>query len=111
MPKHTKVILLAIVIAVTGSVAYAAKDNQENDAAAVTHAGIPLSQAVSMAERYVNGQASRAEFESTKQGGVYDVEVVSGAKVFDVRIDAAKGNIIDSSEDKTDQDNGGDPED
>ena len=33
------------------------------------------------AEQHANGKASRAEYENSKQGWVYDVEVVSGAKV------------------------------
>ena len=41
-------------------------------------------QAITVAEQHVHGRASRAEYEHTKTGWAYDVEVVSGAKVFDV---------------------------
>lgn len=104
MYRYAKLSLLAIVFAATGAVAYAAKGGMENDALSVTKAKIPLVQAVTVAEQHANGKASRAEYEHSKQGWVYDVEVVSGAKVFDVRVDADKGTVIGSAEDKADHD-------
>jgi uncharacterized membrane protein YkoI len=68
-------------------------------------------QAVTVAEQHANGKASRAEYENSKQGWVYDVEVVSGAKVFDVRVDADKGTVISSAEDKADHDDDHDKQD
>ncbi|MFM0631782.1 PepSY domain-containing protein [Paraburkholderia xenovorans] len=99
---YTKLSLLAIAIAATSAVTYAAKGGMESDALAITKAKIPLSQAVTIAEQHVNGKASRAEYENSKQGWVYDVEVVSGAKVLDVRVDADKGTVISSADDKAD---------
>jgi len=111
MYRHTKLTLLAITIAATGAVAYAAKGGIENDALAINKAKIPLTQAVTVAEQHANGAASRAEYENSKQGWVYDVEVVSGAKVFDVRVDADKGTIISSAEDKSEHDDDHDKQD
>lgn len=111
MYRHTKLSLLAIVIATTGAVAYAAKGGMGNDALAITKAKIPLTQAVTVAEQHANGKASRAEYENSKQGWVYDVEVVSGAEVFDVRVDADKGRVISSAEDKADRDDDHDEQD
>lgn len=111
MYRYTKLFLLAIAIATTGAVAYAAKGGMENDALAITKAKIPLTQAVTVAELHANGKASRAEYENSKQGWVYDVEVVSGAKVFDVRVDADKGTVISSAEDKADHDDDHDKQD
>lgn len=111
MYRYTKLSLLAIAIATTGAVAYAAKGGMENDALAITKAKIPLNQAVTVAEQHANGKASRAEYENSKQGWVYDVEVVSGAKVFDVRVDADKGTVILSAEDKADHDDDHDKQD
>ncbi|MBC3886640.1 PepSY domain-containing protein [Undibacterium griseum] len=111
MYRHTKLSLLAIAIATTGAVAYAAKGEMENDTLAITKAKIPLTQAVTIAEQDVNGKASRAEYEKSKQGWVYDVEVVSGTKVFDVRVDADKGTVISSAEDKADHDDDHDKQD
>jgi len=87
------------VVGTVATVAYAGK-NMENDALAIVNAKIPLAQAVTTAEQHVNGKASRGEYEQSKQGWVYDVEVVSGAKVFDVKFDADKGTVISSVEDK-----------
>lgn len=111
MYRYTKLSLFAIAIATAGAVAYASMGDKENDALAITQAKIPLAQAVTIAEQHAKGKASRAEYENTKQGWVYDVEVVSGAKVFDVRVDAGKGTVISSEEDKADRDDDQDKQD
>lgn len=103
MYRFAKLSLLAVAIAATSAVAYA-KDGMENDAMAITKAKIPLTQAVTVAEQHANGKAARAEYENSKQGWVYDVEIVSGAKVFDVRVDADKGTVISSAEGNADHD-------
>ena len=111
MYRYTKLSVLAMAITMAGTAAYAAKGTVENDAMAITKAKISLVQAVAVAEQHVNGQASHAEYENSKQGWVYDVEVVSGAKVFDVRIDANKGTVISSAEDTADRDDDHDEKD
>ncbi|MEY8709774.1 PepSY domain-containing protein [Mangrovibacter phragmitis] len=111
MHRYTKLSLLALAIASAGTTAWAAKESVANDALAVTNARIPLTQAVTVAEQHANGKASRAEYENSKQGWVYDVEVVSGTKGFDVRVDANKGTILSSAEDKVDHDDGHDAQD
>jgi uncharacterized membrane protein YkoI len=111
MYRYTKLSLLVVAIAGTGAVAYAAKGSIENDALAISQAKISLTQAVTVAEQHANGKASRAEYENSKQGWVFDVEVVSGAKVFDVRVDADKGTVISFSEDKADHDDNRDKRD
>ncbi|MHB1618669.1 MAG: hypothetical protein ACYCTY_01615 [Sulfuricella sp.] len=42
---------------------------------------------------------------------VFDVEVVKGKKVMDVKVDADKGTIISATEDKTDHDDAHDKAD
>ena len=111
MNRYTKLSLLAITIATAGATAYAAKGGMENDAMAIAKAKISLTQAVAIAERHAKGKAARAEYENSKQGWIFDVEVVSGAKVFDVRVDASKGTIISSVEDKSDRDDNHDKKD
>lgn len=111
MNRYSKFSLLVAAIAAAGTVAYAAQGGMENDALSITKAKIPLTQAVTTAEQHINGRASRAEYENSKQGWVYDVEVVSGAKVFDVRVDADKGTVISSAEDKADRDDDHDKQD
>ena len=111
MYRNTKLSLLAVAIAATSALAYAATGGKENDALAVGNAKTTLSQAVTVAEQHANGRAARAEYENSKQGWVYDVEVVSGAKVFDVRVDAEKGTVLSSAEDKVDRDDDHDQQD
>ncbi len=103
MIRNTKIAILAAVLATGGVAAYAANAVQ-NDAMAMTQAKISLTQAITAAEQHTGGKASKAEFEKTKMGWAYDVEVVNGVKVFDVRVDTDKGTVISSAEDKADQD-------
>jgi uncharacterized membrane protein YkoI len=111
MNRNSKLSLFAVCIAAASTVAYAATGNMENDALAITKAKISLSQAVTTAEQHANGKAARAEYENSKQGWVYDVEVVSGVKVFDVKVDGDKGTVISSAEDKADRDDENDEKD
>jgi uncharacterized membrane protein YkoI len=111
MYRYTKLSLLAIIIAAISAFAYAAKGGMENDAMAINEAKIPLTRAIAVAEQHVNGKASRAQYEDSKQGWIYDVEVVSGVNVFDVKVNANKGTIISSAEDKADHDDGHDEQD
>jgi uncharacterized membrane protein YkoI len=111
MHRFKKFSLLAVVVAAAGTVAYAATDRIENDATAISRAKIPLTQAISTAEQHVNGKAARADHENSKAGWVFDVEVVTGAKVFDVKVDADKGTVISSTEDKADGDDDHDKDD
>lgn len=103
MSTYTKIGLAATVLFAIAATAYAAK-NIESDSIFVEQAKISMSQALIAAERHVNGKASHADIEKTKAGLAYDIEVVSGSKVFDVRIDADKGTVLSSAEDKSDQD-------
>ena len=111
MNRNVKLSLLAIAITTMGTVAYAAKGDMENDALAFNNAKIALTQAVTIAEQHANGKAASADYENTKQGWVYDVEVVSGTKVVDFRVNADKGTVIASTEDKSDRDDSQDKQD
>jgi uncharacterized membrane protein YkoI len=110
MKRKFHLAALAAVGAIAIGGAFAAKP-MENDALAITQAKIPMTQAVTAAEQHVNGKAARAEYEQTKADWVYDVEVISGAKVFDVKVDGDKGTIISSAEDKADHDDDHDEQD
>ncbi|MDR3640375.1 MAG: PepSY domain-containing protein [Humidesulfovibrio sp.] len=104
MYRHAyKVAALFLAMASICSLAYAAH-NEINDARAVLTAKVPISQAIAAAEQSANGKASRAEYEWTRSGWAYDVEVVGVTKVYDVRVDADKGTILSSVEDKPDLD-------
>lgn len=111
MNRYSKLTVLAVAIAAAGTVAYAAQSGAENDAASALHAKISLTQAITTAEQHANGKAARAEYERSKQGWVYDVEVISGTKVIDVKVDAEKGTIVSSAEDTADRDDDHDKRD
>lgn len=106
MSQATRVSVMALSLASVAAgvgVAYAEKAEGENDAFAAAKAKVSLVQAIGAAEQHVNGKASRAEFEKTKQGYIYEVEVVSGTKVFDVRVDTSTGAVVSSKEDTPDR--------
>ena len=104
MLHFTKIAIVTTALASIGAVAFAAK-TMENDAIAGPPAKVSLVQAIAAAEQHqANGKATRAEYEQTKTGWVYDVEIVSGTKTFDVRVDADKGTVISSAEDAADRD-------
>jgi uncharacterized membrane protein YkoI len=75
------------------------------DAVAVPYATISLDAAVTAAEKYAHGNAVHADYEKQKDGQwIYEIEVRSGPKVFDVKVDAEKGTVIASTEGKADAD-------
>lgn len=91
------------------SSAYAAATG--NDALEYRKPAISLSQAVATAETYAAGRAVRAELERHDGRPSYEVEVVSGRKVLDVRVDQRNGRVLAATMDKTDHDDGRDAED
>lgn len=109
--KALYAMLATALVAAGGAAAFAAQ-TPENDALSVNQAAVTLTQAIAAAEQQAGGRASKAEYEHSKQHGwVYDVEVVSGAKVFDVKVDAQKGNVLASTLDSDDHDDGHDARD
>lgn len=108
MHRYSKLSLLAFTFLAAGSIAYAATGVMEPDALTIAQAKTSLIQAVTTAEQHAGGKATHAEYENSKQGWVYDVEVVNGVKVFDVRVDADKGTVIASVEDKAEHDDNDD---
>ena len=100
MHRNHKLSLIGITLVTLSTMTYAAKNHHDNDAIDVIKAKTSLIQAITVAEQSANGKATRAEFEDS----AYEVEVVSGAKVFDVKIDADKGTVISSKEDAADDD-------
>ena len=103
MERKIYLTVFAALSAVAIGSAYAAKF-AENDAQAIAGAKIGITQAVTTAEQYVGGKASRAEYEQHKGQWVFDVEVVNGKKVMDVKVDPTSGKVIVATEDKSDRD-------
>lgn len=103
MNRYSKLALVVAAVAtVVAGAAYAANGGLESKVTAITKAKIPLIQAVSIAELHSKGKALEAEYKNAITGAFYEVEVVSGGKIFEVKIDADKGSMISSSEDKAD---------
>src|SRR5260370_22446120 len=76
-----------------------------SDTVGVRYAAISLDAAVAAAEKYAHGNAVYADYQKQKDGlWVYEIEVRSGARVFDVKVDAEKGTVIASTEGKADAD-------
>lgn len=90
--------------------AYAAI-SPENDALAIESAKISMTQAVTTAEQHVGGKAARAEYEHHKGLWGFDVEVVKGKHVVDVKVDPISGKILSAVEENTDHDDAHDKED
>lgn len=103
MKRSSQLALIGAVFA-GAAVAALAAATPVNDALSSASAKVSIAQAISTAEQHVGGKASRAEFEKTKDGNAYDIEVIAGAKTFDVRIHADTGQVIASAEDKADRD-------
>lgn len=111
MSRSTIAICATALLVSTAAFAETARVSK-NDAAPIESAKISMDSAVLTAEKHLQGKAVRAEYEKQKGGGwVYDVEVKTGTKVFDVKIDAEKGTVLASTEDKIDSDDDGDKAD
>lgn len=103
--------LAASLVVAGGATAFAAQTSQ-NEAESLNQATVTLTQAIAAAEQKVGGRASSAEYEHNKtHGWVYNVEVLSGAKVFDVKVDAKNGTVLASTLDGGDEDEGHDERD
>jgi uncharacterized membrane protein YkoI len=103
MKRTTHMALIAVTLTSAAMAAWAATAPL-NDALSSASAQVSITQAISTAEQHGGGKASRAEFERTKDGSAYDIEVIAGTKTFDVRIHADTGQVLASAEDKSDND-------
>ena len=102
MLSYTKIGLVAVTLAATGVGAYATID-MESESSALVQAKFSIAQAIATAEQHTNGKAIRAELEQSNAGPTFDVEVVSGSKLFEVKVDADKGTVTSSAEAKADR--------
>jgi len=104
--RNVIIAFMASAAIAAGSFALAGnnKHGDENDARAVQQAKISLTEAVAAAERHTSGRSTRAEFEHSQGKAVFDVEIVAGTKVMDVKVDAMSGAVIAATEDRADHD-------
>lgn len=111
MYRCTKSAATGLLLALVAAGTFAAGKSVENDAIGIGATKITLSEAISAAEKHVSGKAARAELERSTGRMVFDVEVVSGSKTYDVKIDPDQGTVLASTEDRSDHDDDGDRED
>jgi len=102
--KRTLSLLVFALVSTSSIVSLYAADAKENDALAVMATKVSLSQAVTTAEQHVNGKAARAELEKHNDQWIFDVEVINGKKVMDVKVDPESGKVLAATEDKADHD-------
>lgn len=106
--RHRFAVFGALLVAAgamaAGAMAFDEGDEPANDAVPVSQAAISMVQAIQTAELRASGKARRAEYESSKQGWVYEIEVINGNKVFDVRVSATDGTVLSAQEDVPDRD-------
>jgi len=104
MRRSTLMLCAAAVLVSASAIARTAAVSADR-AVAVPYTAISLDAAVAAAEKYAHGNAIGADYEKQKDGKwVYEIEVRSGLKVFDVKVDAEKGTVIASTESKADAD-------
>lgn len=117
MFRYTKTVIATLVLASVAAIASA--DVCLRDAAALVGARAPMAKAITIAELFVNGKAIKAKFQEdrlVKGLFIYEVEVISGTRIFDVKIDASTALVLSAVEDLPDQadedeDNDGDKTD
>ena len=103
--RRSTLMLCAAAVLVSASALARTAAVSANHAVAVPYAAISLDAAVAAAEKYAHGNAIGVDYEKQGDGQwVYEIEVRSGPKVFDVKVDAEKGTVIASTEDKADAD-------
>lgn len=77
---------------------------RDNDAAEyayqLSQAKISLIDALTAAEAEAKGTAVSGELDSSQGKVVYEVEVLAGQKIFDVKVNAVDGTILSIKEDR-----------
>ena len=100
--RKMAVALLSTIMIATGTAAYAYPGPR--GVAAPDSAKVSLAQAIAIAEQRVNGKAVDADYDHSRWGWVYEIEVLSNGKEFDVKIDPVKGTVLSVVEDRFDYD-------
>ncbi len=95
---------IAILVLLAGTWAYAGRKHgvEQDEGAALAHAKVSLVQAVTAAEQDVQGKAVRAELEEEHGKWIYEVEVVNGNAVTNMKVDSLDGKILSRKADRED---------
>lgn len=107
-------ILAAVIPGIfAGSVVYAATYQFERNEVPVLKAQLAssivgLDQAIAIAEALVHGRATRAGIKDEAGLFAYQVEVLTGDRLFDVTVDSRSGKVLSSTADQVDRRGAGD---
>lgn len=81
-----------------------AKDASNDAVATLAEAKISIIQAIEAAQARVDGKVSHAVLKSAASGAYFDIEVVAGQEVSDLKVSAADGSILAVHADQADHD-------
>lgn len=96
--SKTKLLSGAIaVLLITGAagvaLASAGKDDESQEVRAVAQAKVSMTDAIRTAEQQAGGRAVDASFDDESGHALYEVEVLNGATVHNVYVDAQTGKV------------------
>ena len=96
--KRNSTLTALIAAAVLGTATLGVQAG-ERENAAFAQSKITAAQAVDKAVAKIGGQAVEVNFDLKRGRSIYKVEVQNGGKEYDVYVDAASGEVVDSRED------------
>jgi len=99
--KKTIIALVTTSTLVIGGIALA-HEHGDRDLSQINAAKVTMAQAITKAETTLGGKVIKVEFEREHGKSVYDIELVTDTKNYDVEIDALSGEIIKQREDHDD---------
>lgn len=106
-PYKMNIMTLGVALLLAGATASSLMESRSARAANVSkdlqllsEAKISLTDAIGIAEKHVGGTAVDAELDREDGKAVYDVSVIKAQSEFDVRLDAASGDVLRVKEDK-----------
>ncbi|RZA07362.1 MAG: hypothetical protein EOP11_07900 [Proteobacteria bacterium] len=88
-------ILLSALMLATSAFAGSATKYEKRVAAAK----ISIIEAINIAQKEKAGTAVSAELDDKRGATIYEVEVLSGGKLFEIKLDAASGKVLETKED------------
>lgn len=83
-----------------------ADENDTREMQALNAAKVSLTEAITLAQNVAEGVAVSAELDDEEAVPVYLVEVVSGGRDYEVRVDPGTGKVLDKQLDPEDDDDG-----
>ena len=100
MKLAAKSAIAALLVGGTATAGLAMADIE--DARALADAKITLTEAIAAAEAHTNGKAFEAQIEDDSFSPEFEVGIVTGNTVYEVRVNGETGEVISSREDHDD---------